>query len=287
MKRRTFLKRSLLVVLNAILLSGGTYIYARYIEPRLMRVTKTTIEAAEIPESFDGLRILQFSDTHIGHHYSLEQFKQLIKKINAEACDLVLFTGDLVDEPNKYPHLKEIIPLLSSVRAQLGKYAIFGNHDHGGYGTDAIKTILERSDFQLLMNERADITNSYGDRIVLAGLDDILLGKPDPAKALNGVTDDDFAILLAHEPDIFTKLGDYPFHVQISGHSHGGQVQVPFLGPLYTPPGAKDFYEGWYDHETADKRLYVNRGLGTTREPYRFFSVPEMTVFTLKKIQKP
>lgn len=283
MNRRTFLKRSFLLFIQAILLAGGTYVYARYIEPRLMRMTKTTISSASVPKSFDGVRILQFSDTHIGHHYSLEQFKRLVKKINEEGCDIVLFTGDLVDEPNKYPHLKELIPILSSIRAPLGKYAIFGNHDHGGYGTDAIKKILERGDFNVLMNERVDVHSTYGEKIVLAGLDDILLGKPDPDKTFQGASKDDFAILLAHEPDIFAKLGDYPFNVQLSGHSHGGQIQLPFYGPLYTPVGSKHYFEGWYDHESAEKRLYVNRGLGTTREPYRFFSIPEITLFTLKK----
>ncbi|WP_245676687.1 metallophosphoesterase [Bacillus solimangrovi] len=277
------MKRSFKLLINTIILTGGTYVYARYIEPRLIRTNLEKIVAPQIPESFDGLRILQFSDTHIGHNYTLDQFKRLVEKINEQSCDLVLFTGDLVDEPNNYDQLDQISPILSAIQAPLGKYAIFGNHDHGGYGTEIMKKVYEQSDFQLLMNERVDIYNTLGERIIIGGIDDAMLGHPKPELALQNVTEEDFAILLAHEPDIFAHLGSFHFHTQLSGHSHGGQVQLPFLGPLYTPPGAKKYYEGWYDHADNEKKLYVNRGIGTTREPYRFLSIPEITIFTLKR----
>ncbi|OEH94222.1 metallophosphoesterase [Bacillus solimangrovi] len=283
MNRRNFMKRSFKLLINTIILTGGTYVYARYIEPRLIRTNLEKIVAPQIPESFDGLRILQFSDTHIGHNYTLDQFKRLVEKINEQSCDLVLFTGDLVDEPNNYDQLDQISPILSAIQAPLGKYAIFGNHDHGGYGTEIMKKVYEQSDFQLLMNERVDIYNTLGERIIIGGIDDAMLGHPKPELALQNVTEEDFAILLAHEPDIFAHLGSFHFHTQLSGHSHGGQVQLPFLGPLYTPPGAKKYYEGWYDHADNEKKLYVNRGIGTTREPYRFLSIPEITIFTLKR----
>lgn len=278
--RRSFIKQLYNFGLGSLLLSSGGYSYARYIEPKQLKIVKHILESPKIPKSFDGVRIVLFSDTHLGFNYSIKQFSDLLQLINEEAPDIILFTGDLMDAPNQFDQIDEIAPLLKRLRAPLGKFSIYGNHDHGGYGSEDVKDIMEHSDFDLLVNTHKKVYNKMGDYIYISGLDDAMLGKPDPKKTLNEVKKDVFTILMAHQPDMVASIVNYPVDLQVSGHSHGGQIQLPFYGPIFTPAGAINYYEGFYQVQSV--KLYVNRGIGTTRVPYRFLSPPELTIFTLK-----
>ncbi|KGP71447.1 metallophosphoesterase [Pontibacillus yanchengensis Y32] len=283
MSRRTFLKRLSGSLLGLLGLSGGTYYYAKHIEPSLLTIKEETIELNKVPESFDQVKVLQFSDTHIGFHYDIPQFEQLIKELNSHQADLILFTGDLFDAPNQvsFEILEQAAAALSKLQAPLGKYWIYGNHDHGGYGTEIIATYMQKGGFKLLKNEHVSLHN--GDSaITLAGLDDAMLGKPDINKALQGANPELFTILMCHEPDYIHQVKGASVDIQLSGHSHGGQVQIPFLGYLVTPPLAQEFVEGWYNIKNHPIQLYVSRGIGTTRLPYRFMCKPEYTLHKLK-----
>ncbi|GIO25997.1 metallophosphoesterase [Ornithinibacillus bavariensis] len=282
MNRRSFLKKLIGSTLTFLGLTGGTYYYARNIEPSMLTIKKETITHTKIPASFDNIRIVQFSDTHIGFHYTLNQFEELVEKINKLNPDIIVFTGDLVDEPNHYNWNQRLINLLHSLHAPLGKFWIYGNHDHGGYGTEIVQETMEKAEFILLKNTHHVIENNL-DRIILTGIDDVMLGKPNLAKALENTNSDLFTILLAHEPDYADHTIDYPVDIQLSGHSHGGQVRFPFIGHLYTPKFAEKYVEGKYTFESSNLILYVSRGIGTTRLPYRFLCVPEITCFTLKQ----
>ncbi|MFC3884299.1 metallophosphoesterase [Bacillus songklensis] len=280
--RRTFLKRVAAFTAGTFLTFGFGYMYARYIEPRQLDVVERTLTSKNIPKSFHGMKILQFSDIHLGLSYDLPLLKRLVEKLNALSPDIVLFTGDLIDIPNEYPYINQISPILKQVHAPLGKFAIFGNHDHGGYGTEMYKQIMHESKFTLLVNEIAHIRlvdNSY---ISICGLDDVLLGKPQYDQTLRQLSSEVFSIVMVHEPDVAQKIALYPVDLQLSGHSHGGQIQIPFYGPLITPPLSTIYQEGSYKVGEAKMQLYVNRGLGTTRLPFRFLAKPEITIFTLK-----
>lgn len=279
MTRRTFIKSFFWAVAGGFLMSSGLYNYARYIEPRRLEVKKKAFFHPKLSQALDGLKLVQFSDTHLNDHFQIEHLKKVVNKVNEFEPDLIVFTGDLIDEPNRYPYLEQIPPVLKRLRASLGKFAVYGNHDHGGYGTDLYEEILLQADFHLLKNERKEIELLDGSRIVLAGLDDYILGKPDFGKIFRESDKNDFTILLVHEPDAVLQAKEYHFDLQLSGHSHGGQVKIPFCGAVYTPPYAKRFTEGFY--KIGQTSLYVNRGLGTTRLPFRFLSVPEITLFTL------
>ncbi|WP_409978169.1 metallophosphoesterase [Anoxybacteroides tepidamans] len=278
--RRTFLKKSALSLLGGMFVASFGYYYARFIEPSRLTVTEHSIVHPLIPKGFDGVTILQFSDTHLGHYYSLDRLSHIVKRINDISPDLVVFTGDLIDAPNQYPYIDDIIPILSDIRAPLGKFSIYGNHDHGGYGTDLYRNIMERAGFRMLLNEHVMIELIDNSKIAIAGSDDLMLGKPHFDRMFHQISPSTYTILLLHEPDGAMKAARYPVHLQLSGHSHGGQIQLPFIGPLITPPLAIQYYEGFY--KIQDLTLYVNRGLGTTRMPFRFLSPPELTVFTLK-----
>lgn len=282
MNRRTFLKQTIGVFLGLIGIGGGTYYYAREMEPSMLHIQKELITSPRIPESYNGLKIVQFSDTHIGFHYSLEQMNKLINKINSQNPDVIVFTGDLVDDPNSYKWNKKLIKQLKSLKAELGKFWIYGNHDHGGYGTDILKQTMDQAGFQLLKNEHATIKIG-NDRMIIAGVDDVILGQPDIEQALAQVNPDLFTILLAHEPDYADTAIHYPIDVQLSGHSHGGQVRFPFVGHLYTPAYAEKYVSGKYPLQNGELTLFVNQGIGTTRLPYRFLCRPEIHLFTLQK----
>lgn len=280
MNRRTFLKKLMITGIGGILATSFSYGYARFIEPAQLTVTHHIISHPLIPKEFTGTKLLQFSDVHLGHYYELSRFRHTIKKINELQPDIVLFTGDLLDEPNKYPHIDAVANELSRIHAPLGKFSIYGNHDHGGYGTEIYRYIMEKSGFQMLVNEHVLIKRQNESFIAIAGVDDMMLGKPNFSDMIKSIPDSTYTIVLLHEPDGAIQMSRYPAHLQLSGHSHGGQVQLPFIGPLITPPLSETYYEGFY--QIHHLTLYVNRGLGTTRIPLRFLSPPELTVFTLQ-----
>ncbi|MBY7143789.1 metallophosphoesterase [Virgibacillus sp. NKC19-3] len=280
MNRRSFLKKTLGSFLALVGLSGSTYYYAREIEPALLHINENNITSNKIPASFNNFKIAQFSDTHIGFQYTLEQFEELVATINELEADLIIFTGDLVDKPHTYHWNDNLTNALTQLNAPKGKYWIYGNHDHGGYGTEIVLDVMDQADFKLLKNSHSVIEKD-NERIVLAGVDDIMLGQPDLNTTLDQVNADLFTILLAHEPDYADTTVNFPVDIQLSGHSHGGQVRFPFIGHLYTPSYAQKYVAGKYTFDHEGLSLYVNRGIGTTRLPYRFLCRPEIHVFTL------
>lgn len=283
LSRRSFIKRLLKFGLISAGSGTGIYYYARQIEPRMLKVSHHTIRHHFIPEGFKKFKIVQFSDTHLGFHYSLSQFNRLITKINSLNPDVIFFTGDLMDKPNEYDQQHLITSLLKRLQAPFGKFAIYGNHDHGGYGSEIYKTIMEQSGFTILQNEANKIKLVDGSEIFILGLDDAMLGKPDFTKMIKGIPDGSYKILLSHEPDLANEAHAQGIQLQLSGHSHGGQIKIPLFGPLVTPPLAEKYHEGFYtlESETNQLVLYVNRGIGTTRLPFRFLSPPEVSVFML------
>ncbi|HYK75207.1 MAG TPA: metallophosphoesterase [Pseudoneobacillus sp.] len=278
--RRKFLKRTMGSLLTLVGTGYGGYFYAHQIEPRLLKVNTYTITHKDIPKSFDGFKIVQFSDTHLGFQYDLNQFNKMLRVVKNLQPDVIFFTGDLMDAPNEYPTPEKIIPLLKDLNAPFGKFAIYGNHDHGGYGSDIYKNIMELADFKILLNKSTELNLLDGSSIHIIGIDDAMLGKPNFDIALGNIPKNQFKILLSHAPDLADQTVNYGVQLQLSGHSHGGQIQIPFVGALITPPFARKYREGFYNINTL--KLYVNRGIGTTRLPFRFLSKPEIAVFTLQ-----
>lgn len=272
--------------ISIVMITVSLYFYATEIERKLVTVTWNEIEAATIPKEFNNKRILQFSDVHLGPEFSLKQLDNLVEKMNELRPDIVVFTGDLIDKFGSYnAEREEAKGILQKIHAPLGKYAVFGNHDRGGGGSLFYKKYMEESGFSVLVNEVQKIKVDNGNYITISGLDDFLLGKPQIDSTLKNLKQKDFNMLLVHEPDVVDKVGRYPVDFQMSGHSHGGQVQIPFVGPLITTKLAEKYVEGMYELEGKGKPLYlyVNRGIGTTRMPVRFWSVPELAVFVLKQ----
>ncbi|WP_078547456.1 metallophosphoesterase [Litchfieldia alkalitelluris] len=283
--RRKFLNKSVKALVTIGLSSTLGYAYARFIEPNWIEVTQHTITHSLIPKNFDGVKIVQFSDTHIGHNFELNHLEHIINKINSLNPDIVLFTGDLLDHPNEYKQIDQVPPILRKIQATLGKFSIYGNHDHGGYGSDIYKDTMEKGHFNVLLNNSIEVAIK-NEKIIIAGIDDIILGRPDFNETFKGIDENEYTVFLVHEPDVAPRAAAHGAMLQLSGHTHGGQIRLPFFGPLITPPLGNDYYEGNYYIGQSNMQLYVNRGLGTTRLPFRVLARPEISVFTLKSSAK-
>lgn len=262
------------------LIIAVVFIYARFIEPNLLTVHYENIQSSRINGGQDKIKILQFSDMHISKYFNDKDIKKVVEKINAENPDIVFFTGDLIDEYSSYEkkdNINEIWEELSLINAPLGRYAIYGNHDYGGGAERAFREIIENSGFILLKNEKIKLED-YNINII--GMDDSIFGEIEKEKIIESLDDDRYNIVLSHEPDVVDYMLEYNIDLFLSGHSHGGQVNIPFI--KYLPALGKKYTSGMYTFSNfRQTMLYVNIGLGTSKIPMRFMAPPELTVLTL------
>ncbi|GIP34565.1 metallophosphoesterase [Paenibacillus sp. J2TS4] len=277
MSRRTFLKNSRWLVAGLLLFPFPAYGYAKYAEPRWLQTNHIALTLQRLPKAMSGLRILQFSDVHLGPYYSIDHLTGLVERMNRMQPDLVCFTGDLYDRDIFAE--KAFVEVVSRLKAPDGKYAVLGNHD---YIDSAKRTsqLWNEAGFLCLHNEAVSVERN-GARLWIAGVDDLVKGKPNLTQALRSADPSEFTLLLSHCPDLADEAVLYPVDLQLSGHSHGGQVRVPMIGPLVTPLGAKKYVDGLYKLENGKLFVYTNRGIGMSMHPIRFCCRPELTLFTL------
>lgn len=230
------------------------------------------------------LKIVHISDLHIGFNYEYEDLLYHIHRVNQQNADVVVISGDLFDRIDIYKgNPKKFIPLLKTIKAKQGIYFCFGNHDQRTYQTEQIKEVLEASEIQLLNNFGRTIY--FDDEpIYICGLDDILNSKGNVRQALNNRQHPSHTtITLVHEPDYADFVKRYKVDLQLSGHSHGGQIRLPLFGAIVTPKLARKYIKGLYTIKNKYGKLivHVSPGLGTTHLPIRFFCPPEITVLNL------
>lgn len=261
-----------------ILIGIVTILYATFIEPDLLRVIHYDFPHSKIEGQ--PIKVVQFSDTHIGDFFTIEELQKVVDKINEQEADLVLFTGDLMDDASVYQgSIEEIGTVLSNIQSKFGNYAVFGNRDYGGGAERFYEELMESAGFHVLLNNHETITVN-GTTLSLFGADDALIGYYDAKQTMKGIEEGNFNLLLVHEPDLVDDFIDYPVDLVVAGHSHGGQVYIPFVGPLLTTTLAEKYVRGLYDIN-ENLSLYVNTGIGNTRVPFRLFNVPQITVFYL------
>jgi predicted MPP superfamily phosphohydrolase len=276
--RRQFLRLSGLA-------AAGLGFYAGEIARHEIDIVQRTIVIPGLPEVFKGFRIAQVSDIHYKEFTETSFVKLVIHEVNALKADLVALTGDFVsygpvERHRSIPWAYECGELLTRIQCPM-RYAVMGNHDcivNEAAATDALTT----HGIPVLRNESIPIERE-GKRIWLAGVTDSLEGSPksDFAKAFpkTARADGEPVILLAHEPDVAPEAAKYHYDLMLSGHTHGGQIRIPFLPPIHLPPLGKDYIEGHF--QVGPMQLYVNRGIGTVELPFRLNCPPEITVFTL------
>lgn len=242
-------------------------------------VERVAVPLPGLPAELDGLTIVHISDLHYGYgrFCRKESVTQITRLISSLDPDLIVFTGDLLDR-SADPAITDTLPL-QGLKAPLGVYAVMGNHDHH-FGKEKIACSLADSGVEVLVNGSVRVEKG-GRHFWLIGLDDPLTGDPDLAKAIAPIPLGDFKILLVHTPDFAPRAALAGIQLQLSGHSHGGQIRLPGVGAVYCPPLGREYPLGLREVPGSSTRVYTNRGLGTTVLPLRLFCTPEVTLLTL------
>lgn len=268
---------------------AGLALYSGEIERHWVEITHREIRLTSLPSAFDGMRMVQLSDIHLDEFTEPFLLRHSIEQINRLRPDVVLLTGDFVSyeyAPREYS-LKsawQCAEMLSDLRCT-ERYAILGNHDHWLSASEVTRA-LTANGIPVLTNSCLSLDRG-GSRLWLAGVDDPVCGRPDPDKAIplfiRGI-EGQSVILMCHAPDYADELLLHPagrsVGLILSGHTHGGQVRLPFVGALDLPPLGRKYIEGLF--RLGSTQLYVNRGIGTIGVPFRFDCPPEITVFTLR-----
>lgn len=276
--------RFLFILLLIILL---LLIYCRYEGTRGLITKEYKIETNSIPSSFDGLKVLHFSDLHYLRVVDDNMLKKVVEEINLINPDIVIFTGDLIDKDfNINDKQKEqLITILKSINSKYGKYSIIGNHDYIK-DKEEIETIYNESNFILLQNTYDIIYNSENEKIFLGGLDTYSYDKADIDKVMNYFKDNDnidYKIILVHEPDyIDTITSKYDVDLVLAGHSHNGQINIPFVKNFILPYGSKKYYKNYYNVDNTP--LYISSGIGESRINLRFLNKPSINFYRINKI---
>lgn len=265
------------------------------------KVIKQTLFFSDLPDSFDGTTITHISDIHSGSFDDPEKIQYAVDLINAQNSDLVLFTGDIVNT-----HATEMHPWVDTFKKihnpKFGKYSVLGNHDYGEYidwptqkekedNFLAIKDLHRQIDFKLLLNENVKLKNGSAE-IAIVGVENWghnFKKAGDLVKASSGLTQNDFKILMSHDPSHWeyeVKNHEQNFHLTLSGHTHGLQFGIEIPGIIKWSP-VQYVYKQWAGlYENLGRYVYVNRGFGFHAYPGRVGIWPEITVIELKKTEK-
>lgn len=291
-ERRKFISTTALAaagIFSALAIDG--IIFGKYRHT----VRKVKLRFKNLPENFKGYKIVQISDVHSGSFFNPQKLQKAIDLINEQDADVVLFTGDMVN--NYADEFKPFIPLFKSIKAKDGKFSILGNHDYGDYGAwnsreekaqniPTLKNYQAEAGFKMLRNENIALEKN-GEKIYLLGVENWGI-KPFPQygdldKALKGVPEDAIKVLMSHDPTHFdevVKKHKTNVHLTLSGHTHGMQFGLDLKNIKWSPVKFK--YKKWADlYESEGKYLYVNRGFGVIAYPGRVGINPEITVIEL------
>ncbi len=279
--RRDFLKLIKVFGLGiAVAAVGGSYVYIN--ESDWWDVKQVGLMLPGLPASFSGLKLVQVSDIHIGGWMNIERLRQVLAIVKKLEPGLVVMTGDFVLSSSWENTLEsEMLELESELKLLTAKFptlAVLGNHDHWANAL-GVSEMLTQGGVRLLVNsvQKVQIKN---DVIYFAGVDDILVGKNRLDLVLDKLPKKGCAILLAHEPDFADEsAATGRFDLQLSGHTHGGQVNIPFIGPPVLPELGQIYPQGLY--RVGKMYQYTNRGVGMTYPFVRINCRPEITVFTL------
>jgi predicted MPP superfamily phosphohydrolase len=255
-----------------------TSAYAGYIEPYNYEVSRKDIFVKELPQSFEGFRIAQISDVHHSKLVPLSEVERVVALAQAVNPDLIVLTGDYTTAYRRF--IEPCAEALGRLNAPEGVFAVLGNHDHY---TDPQLTrrALEHHKINVLNNANT-LLRRNSDTLQLAGIDDWSWNATDWSRALNGMDMKRPSILLSHQPRVLDAAQTAGISLILSGHTHGGQVSVPFLGaPARFVDKDFKYLRGQYDRNGT--QLYVSRGTGVIGLGVRFGSPPEIAVITLRR----
>jgi uncharacterized protein len=269
--------------------TAGLGFYSTAFARHSIEVTERDIHLTGLASAFDGMRVVQFSDIHMDEFTEPFFLREVIDRVNQMEPDLVLLTGDFVSYGISTKRFAigsawQCANMLTALTCRQ-VFAVLGNHDVF-VDSKEVTAALTANGITVLTNACLPIERGGG-RLWLAGLDDPLIGDPDPESAIPAAIRDvphEPVILMCHAPDYADDLLAHPagksVRLMLSGHTHGGQIRLPVVGALQLPDMGRKYVEGWFQLEQM--QLYVNRGIGTVGIPFRLDCPPEISLFTLR-----
>jgi predicted MPP superfamily phosphohydrolase len=278
--RRGFLRAARNALVGGVVswLSGWKYLD---FERGWLKYSQETFKLAGLPASFSGVRIAHLSDLHFNDWMTPMRFEEAVELAKKAEPDLILVTGDFIDRRINLVNVPKYINLLKELKAPRGKFAVLGNHDHK-QDASLVRHMMAESGFVDVSN-RVEPLEIDGETIFICGLDSYKLGRQDIDKVLSDLPDEGVAILMVHEPDYADISSGYGrFSLQLSGHSHGGQIYIPLLGPPVTPLYGSIYPRGRY--KIGEMQLYTNRGIGMVTPYVRLNCRPEIAAITLEAV---
>ena len=280
------MKKFIIIIVVIVIIISLGLLYSRFIATKGLKVKEYKIINNKIIDEYHGLKIVHISDIHYGSTVSETELINIVDKINETNPDIVVLTGDLLDERLEYN--KEIIVReLSRINSKIGKFAISGNHD---IPIEEFNDIINKSGFKNLNDTYELIYMDSNKPIIISGIssnyqDNSNIGvkteKFDTYIA-NLKADDIrpiYSILLIHEPDFIDNLDLSKYDLILASHSHGGQIRLPIIGKIYTPKGSLKYYDEYYKINNTD--LYISSGLGTSKYKFRLFNRPSINFYRI------
>ena len=247
-----------------------SYLLLRFVGNMGITVREYAIYNSTLPEDFNGIKVIQFSDIHYNEYSSFDKIKSLVELINKTNPDIVIFTGDLIDSNYSLSNdVKEsFMEEFKNINATINKYAIKGEDD----STD-FKDIFDNSGFEILENKK---------EIIYIGKSQISLLALDENYSKSDIeSDNNFKVVITHKPDNATSIiNDYNPELILAGHSHNGQIVLPFIGGIMKKEGAKKYYSPYY--KINDTELYISGGLGNSDYEFRLFNHPSINFYRLR-----
>jgi hypothetical protein len=266
--------------------AGGLALYSGEFARHEISIETRDVALAKLPDAFRNYRIAQISDIHFDEYTEPSFVRRVVGEVNRLAPDLVLLTGDYISNtPLGQNFAAGAMLRCAEVLSELAcpqRFAVMGNHD-SILGPPLIRAGLATASIPMLFNQHVAIERA-GQRLWLAGVADVLTNVPNLSLAIPASPDGP-VLLLCHEPDYADNVLRHPrgalVDLMLAGHSHGGQVRLPFVGALHRVYGAQKYIQGPY--LLGGMQLYVNRGIGTVGVPFRLNCPPEITLFTLQR----
>lgn len=275
------MKKLLYFILGFLVLIFACLVYSRFIGTKTLDVKEIVVNT-NILESYDGLKIVHFTDLHYKKIVDEDMVKKLVKEINKTEPDLVVFTGDLVDDMYEMNNsdINFLIEEFSKIKAKYGKYAIMGDQDY--LQKEIVSNIYMQSEFNMLDNSSTIIYNEKKERIILMGVGSNL--KDDfNLESFNDIDDNLYKIMLVHEGDSIDEILErWPdTSLILGGHSINGSINIPLIKQALLPEGAKKYYKPYYKLDNTD--IYISNGIGVNNLNFRFNNHPTFNLYRLIK----
>lgn len=277
------IRRWVKIVFFIILLFTSIFLYSRYLGPKGLKVKEYSIINNNIPESFYGIKIIHISDIHYKVTTTKSDLEEMVKEVNLLKPDIVIITGDIFDSNIKYNNkdYEDITKILKSINYNIGKYAIKGEED---LNIKNWEDIMSNSNFHNLNDTYKIIYNKSIEPILLVGISSNYKNNH-IEKTLNNIYKEinekyNYSILILHEPDFIDKIDYSKFNIILAGHSHNGQINLPFIGGLIKDKYSKKYYKEYYKLDKT--KLFISSGIGTSKYKYRLFNMPSINLYRLR-----